>query len=103
MRARRVIFTVLALLVLLPLTVVGGVVLLVQSEWGERWLETQIGSRIHREVQVEEIRVQWVWPPLLHFERIRIANPDWARTPNLIDGTNLYAQFQVSPLFDKRL
>ena len=66
MRVRRVISVVVAVLVLLPLAIVGGIVLLVQSEWGERWLETQVGERIHREVQVEEIRVQWAWPPMLH-------------------------------------
>jgi uncharacterized protein involved in outer membrane biogenesis len=103
MRAPRVIAIVVAVLVLLPLAIVGGVVLLVQSEWGERWLETQVADRIHRDVQVEDIRVRWAWPPLLHFQRIRIGNPDWAQTPNLIDGTDLDAQFELEPLFDKRL
>ena len=103
MRARRVISIAVAALVLLPLAIVGGVVLLVQSEWGERWLETQVSDRIHREVQVEDIRVQWAWPPMLHFERIRIANPDWAQTPSLIDGTNLYAARHFNSRFETAL
>jgi 3-phosphoshikimate 1-carboxyvinyltransferase len=40
---------------------------------------------------------------MLHFVRIRIGNPDWAQTPNLIDANNLSAQFEFRPLFDKRL
>jgi len=103
MTARRVVLIVLAIVVVLPLALLGGVVLLVQSEWGERWLETQVSQRIHREVQVEDIRVRWDWPPALAFGRIRIANPDWAQTPNLIDANQLYANFEVMPLFRKRL
>ena len=32
-----------------------------------------------------------------------IGNPEWARTPNLIDASGLYAQFEFWPLFDRRL
>ena len=103
MARRRIIFTLLALLVVLPLAVVGGVVLLIQSEWGERWLEARVGKGIQREVQVEDIRVQWEWPPALTFARVRIANPEWARTPNLIDANGLYAQFDAAPLFSGRI
>ena len=103
MNARRVIITLVAVLVLLPLALVCGVVLLVQSEWGERWLETKASDKIHREVQVEDIRVVWQWPPALHFARIRIGNPDWAQTANLIDATDLDARFLWRPLLDRRL
>ena len=102
-RARRFALIILAILVLLPLALVGGGVLLVQSEPGERWLERQVGQRIHREVQVEDIRLEWGWPPGLTFERVRIANPDWAKTPNLIDAHGLLARIEPWPLFDKRI
>src|SRR4051794_5863732 len=103
MKARRAIPIVLAIVVLLPLVVVGVLVLVVQSESGERWLERQVSGRIHREVQVEDIKVRWEWPPALAFGRIRIANPDWARTPDLIDGRDVYARFEFQPLLDRRL
>jgi uncharacterized protein involved in outer membrane biogenesis len=103
MTARRVVIIVLAIVVVLPLALLGGLVLLVQSEWGERWLEAQVSQRIHREVQVEDIRVRWDWPLALAFGRIRIANPDWAQTPNLIDANRLYANFELMPLFHRRL
>jgi len=103
MKAWRIIFISFAVLVLLPLALLGGAVLLVQSDWGARWLEAQASDRIHREVQVEDIRVAWEWPLALRFGRVRIANPGWARTPNLIDASGLYAQFDLWPLFDRRL
>lgn len=103
MSPRRIVLLVLAVVVLLPLMLLGGVVLLVQSEWGERWLETQVSGRIHREVQVEDIRVKWEWPLGLTFARVRIGNPDWARTPNLIDANHLHAQFELGPLLQKRI
>src|SRR4051812_23449994 len=102
MTARRVII-ILAIVVLLPLTLLAGAVLLVQSEWAERWLEAQVSSRIHREVQIEDVRVRWEWPPVLAFQQIRIANPEWAQTPNLINAQNLHARVLVGPLFQKRL
>ena len=103
MTRRRIAIIVVAALVLLPLALVGGIVLLVQSEWGERWLETRVSNRIHREVQVEDIRVKWGWPLGFTFAKVRIGNPDWARTPNLIDANGLYAQFELLPLFEKRI
>lgn len=103
MTRRRIALIVIAAVVLLPLALLGGVVLLVQSEWGERWLETRVSTRIHREVQVEDIRVKWQWPPALTFGRIRIGNPDWAQTPNLIDAKALHAQLEPWPLLDRRL
>jgi uncharacterized protein involved in outer membrane biogenesis len=103
MTARRIVLIVLAVVVLLPLALAGGVVLLVQSEWGERWLEAQVSQRIHREVQVEDIRVKLEWPIGLTFEKIRIGNPGWAKTANLIDANGLHAQLDLSELLHKRI
>jgi uncharacterized protein involved in outer membrane biogenesis len=103
MKAWRITVAVLAILVVVPLALLGCTVLLVQSDWGARWLGAQASERIHREVRVEGIRVAWEWPPAIRFERVRIANPDWARTPALIDASGLYAQFEPWPLFDRRL
>ena len=102
MTLRRVLI-ILAVVVLLPLMLVGGAVLLVQSDWGERWLEAQASERIHREVRVEDIRVKWAWPPGFTVERVRVANPEWAKTPNLIDANELYAQVEPWPLLEWRI
>ena len=99
---RRVLI-ILAVIVILPLIAIAGAVLLVQSERGEAWLEKQVAQRIHREVEVENIRVQWEWPLALTFERVRIGNPEWAKTPSLIDANGLYAQVLLGPLFRERI
>jgi uncharacterized protein involved in outer membrane biogenesis len=99
---RRVLI-ILAVVVLLPLIGVAGAVLLVQSEWGEAWLEKQVAQRIHRDVEIEDIKVRWGWPLALAFDRVRIGNPEWAKTPSLIDANGLYAQFELGPLFRRRI
>jgi uncharacterized protein involved in outer membrane biogenesis len=99
----RRILIVLAVIVVLPLIALAGGVLLVQSEWGEAWLEKQVAQRIQREVEIEDIRVRWEWPPALAFDRVRIGNPQWAKTPSLIDANGLYAQVRLGPLFRKRI
>lgn len=101
-RARQ-IAVIPAVILLTPVVVLGALVLLVQSEWGERWTERQVSTRIGREVQIQGIRLRFGWPPIVAFERLRIGNPPWAKSPNLVDAEGLSAQVQVGPLFDRRL
>lgn len=99
----RRILIIAAVVILLPLVLLAGGVLLVQSEAGERWVEKQVGQRIHREVQVDGIRVVFDWPPGLRFERLRIGNPEWAKQPDLIEASGLLVRVAVPPLFQKRV
>ena len=101
-RARRIVL-IAAIVVLAPIVLLAGLVLAVQSEWGERWAEKQVAARIHREVQLEGIRLRWGWPPIVSLERIRIGNPEWAKSPNLVDAEGVSARVQVGPLFKRRL
>lgn len=103
MSRKRAILTVVAVLVLLPLAAVAALILVAQSEWGERWLERQVASRIHREVQIEGIRLHAGWPPRVAFERLRIGNPAWATTPNLVDAKGLAARVEIPPLLRRRI
>jgi len=50
MSRKRIAIAVVAIVLLLPLAAIAAFVLVAQSEWGERWLEKQVASRIHREV-----------------------------------------------------
>ncbi len=100
--ARRIAFFVAAVF-LIPLLLLGALILMVQSEWGERWLERSVADRIHREVQVSGIQVRFEWPPALDFEHVRIGNPDWAKTHDLLDAEGLTAQIAPWPLFEGRL
>src|SRR5690242_9929434 len=103
MTRKRALVTVIAVVVLLPILAIGGLVLVAQSQWGERWLERQVASRIHREVQIDGIRVHFGWPPAVSFEKLRISNPEWAQTKNLVDAAGLSARIEIPPLFERRI
>jgi uncharacterized protein involved in outer membrane biogenesis len=102
MKPRRLLI-ILAVIILLPLVAVGVLVLLAQSEWGERWLEARVGKQLDREVQINGISFGWGWPPRVVFGRLRIGNPPWATTPQLVDAEGLYARVAIPPLFAGRV
>ena len=95
---RRRLLIALAALVLTPVILAGVLALVVRTEWAERSLEKMVSGRLDREVQIEGIALRWGWPPGIVFARLRIANPQWAQTPNLIDAEGLYARVRVAPL-----
>lgn len=103
MKAARLIAIVVAVVLLPPVLALGALILAVQSEQGERWFESQVSSRIHRDVQLEGIRVHLGWPPSVSLARLRIANPDWAKTKDLVDVTDLSATVEVPPLFSRHI
>lgn len=94
---------VVAVILVLPVLALAALVAVVQSEWGERQAEKFVANRIHRDVQVEGIKVLYEWPPALGFERIRIANPEWAKTKDLLDAEGLTARVRLAPLLEKRV
>jgi uncharacterized protein involved in outer membrane biogenesis len=75
---------------LLAVLVVAGMAL-VQSAWGERRLETLAAERIGRGVDVQGLRILATWPPQAEMAVLRIANPEWARDPYLLDARGLRA------------
>ena len=100
---RRAPWIVLAVVLLLPAALVGGLLLVAQSEWGERWVERRVASHLHREVSLEDISIKLGWPPRVTLAKLRISNPDWAETSDLIDAEGLYARVAVPPLFRGRV
>ena len=101
-RARNIAL-IAAVVILTPIGLLGALVLLVQSEWGERWAERQVAARIGREVELDRIRLRFGWPPIVTLERLRIGNPPWARSPDLVNAAGLSARVLVAPLFERRL
>ncbi len=101
-KSRRLLI-VLAAVVLLPFLALGALVLVAQSEWGERWIEQRVANQLHREVDIEGISVRLGWPPRVILAKLRIGNPDWAQTKDLIDAQGLYARVAVPPLFAGRI
>lgn len=96
---RRRILLILGIVLLLPVLAVTALVLVAQSEWGERWLEARVSGMIDREVRIDGISLGWGWPPRIIFGHLRIGNPPWATTPALVDAEGLYARVAVPPLF----
>ncbi len=100
--AKRIAVIVVVIL-LLPVLALAALVAVVQSDWGARQAGKFVAARIHRDVQVQGIKVELEWPPALGFERIRIGNPDWAKTRELIDAQGLTARVEFLPLFARRV
>lgn len=96
---RKPLVIALVVILLLPVVLAGGAILLMQSAWGERQAEKMLSASLGREVEIDGIGFRWGWPPGLVFGHLRISNPPWAETPNLIDAEGLYARVFVGPLF----
>src|SRR5688500_1032064 len=101
--AHKRLLIAVAIVLLLPVVLVIGAVLVAQSEWAERWIETRVGARIERAVDIEDLDFDVAWPPVVNLASLRIGNPSWATTPYLVDARNLTASVEVLPLFRKRL
>jgi uncharacterized protein involved in outer membrane biogenesis len=98
MTGRRIAI-ILAIVFLVPLAALVALVVVVQSAWAERWVEARASAALHREVNIDTIRLHFGWPPTVTFARLRIANPSWAQTRELVDAKDLSAQVMVPPLF----
>jgi uncharacterized protein involved in outer membrane biogenesis len=101
-KSRRLL-VVVAIIVLLPILALGAVLLVAQSQWGERWIEARASKQLNREVHIDGISFGWGWPPRIVFGRLRIGNPSWATTPQLVDAEGLYARVAIPPLFAGRI
>ena len=98
MKKRRVL-AVLAGVILLPLLALVALVLIAQSEWGEHWVEQRLANHLQREVDIGGLSVKLGWPPRIILGKLRIGNPKWAQTPDLIDAEGFHARVAVLPLF----
>ncbi len=80
-----------------------GAFLLLRSEWAERRIEGLAAERLGREVDLEGLRVLAAWPPQVELEALRIANPDWAKNPWLLDARGVRATLEPGPLLEGRV
>jgi uncharacterized protein involved in outer membrane biogenesis len=103
MTRKRAAITIIAVVLLLPIVAVAALVLVAQSEWGERWLEKQVATRIHRDVEIDRIRFHAAWPPAVSFGHLRISNPEWATTKDLVNADGLSARVEIPPLFHRQV
>ncbi|HUP98365.1 MAG TPA: AsmA family protein [Usitatibacter sp.] len=103
MATPRKIALIVLVVLLLPVLLFGAAILVAQSEWGERKLESIVAAKLDRKVEIDGISLKWGWPPGVIFGRLRISNPEWAKSPDLIDAEGLYARVAVLPLFTGRI
>ena len=92
-----------ALLFVLVAVLAVAAMALVQSGWAERRLERLAAERIGREVDLEGLRILAAWPPQAEIAVLRIANPEWARDPYLLDARGLRATLDPEPLLQGRI
>ena len=79
------------------------VMVAVQSGWAERRIESLAAERIGREVDIEGLRILAAWPPQVEVAVLRVANPDWATEPYLVDARGVRGTLEVGPLLRGRI
>ena len=53
------------------------------------------GGRLDRKMEIGGISFLWGWPPGIVLGRLKISNPEWAKTPSLVDAEGVYARVAV--------
>lgn len=99
LRRTRMVLLVLLAAILVPILLVGTALVFAKSEWGEAKIEQLAAKALDREVDIEGISFAGGLPPAVRFGKLRISNPSWAQTPNLVDAEGLEARVYLSPLF----
>lgn len=95
---KRRILWIAAIVLLLPVVLLGVLLVAVRSDFVERRVEQMVANKLDREVEISGISVKPSWPPLVTVSHLRIGNPPWAREKDLVDADALYARVSVPPL-----
>ncbi len=90
----RIVTIVLGMLVGL----VAAVVLFLDSAWMRGWLEDQASEQLGRRVQIADHGIRWGLPLTLELDEVRVANPEWAETPDLARIDQLAVTLDVGRL-----
>lgn len=78
-------------------------VILLNSEWARAYVERKATERAGRPVHIGALHVRPAWHPRITIDDLRIANPEWAETPYLVDAAEVRAQLLWLPLFTGRI
>ena len=100
-RFRRPIAWVIGLalvILLIPL----GLVWWVESESGQRFIETRVSEATGRQISIGDIDLKLGWTPGIAVSGLRITNPEWAKSPDLINTELIDARFRLLPIFAGR-
>ncbi|HYC48485.1 MAG TPA: AsmA family protein [Burkholderiales bacterium] len=80
------------------LLAVFGVVLWIESESGQRFIERRASAASGREISIGDLDLKFGFRPGIRVSDLRVTNPDWAKTSHLVDAKLIDARFRILPL-----
>ena len=80
-----------------------GAVLWIESEAGQRFIERRASAATGREITIGDLDIKMGWHPGLRVSGLRVTNPEWAKTRELVDAQLIDARFRLLPLFVGRI
>src|SRR6476620_11399721 len=89
-----VVLVVAAVLLAIPF----GIILWVESESGQRFIERRASAATGREIRIGDIDVKIGLHPGARITGLQITNPSWAKTSHLIDTQLIDARVRLLPL-----
>ena len=75
-----------------------GLILLIESEAGERFIERRASAATGREVSIGDLHIKIGWRPGIRVSGLRVSNPEWAKSKDLVDTKFIEARFRLLPL-----
>jgi uncharacterized protein involved in outer membrane biogenesis len=108
------LFSLGALVVLLPIAFV---IFVATFDWNQvrPWVQTRVGDAIGRNVAIGDLAAAWHWrsrmdadarwSPGLYItaQKLRISNPDWARSPRFAELQAIEIELQLLPLLRREI
>jgi uncharacterized protein involved in outer membrane biogenesis len=80
-----------------------GVVLWVESESGQSFIERRASAATGRDISIGDLDIKFGWRPGVRVSGLRITNPEWAKTSHLVDAELIDARFRLMPLIMGRV
>lgn len=81
-KAAKITVAVLAAVLLL----LAGAAMIIQTQWAQQQLEAQLSQRLgDRAVDIGSLDVDWAWPLGIRLSDVKVANPEWAETPYMLE------------------
>jgi uncharacterized protein involved in outer membrane biogenesis len=80
-----------------------GLILWIESEAGQRFIERRASAATGREIKIGDIDVKVGLHPGARISGLQITNPEWAKTSHLVDTQLIDARIRILPLFTGRV
>ena len=80
-----------------------GIILWIESEAGQRWIERKAFESTGRVVRIGDIDVKIGLKPGARISGLQITNPEWAKTSHLVDAQLIDGRVRLLPLLTGRV